>query len=316
VSERGFDVVMALRNGRRSAPVANRLALPFLHCVCAFLAAVLLSALLGVTAQAADAISPKSRLDVAFHHAYNLNFTGAKAEIGAYEAEHPQDALGYASDAAVLLFAEFERLQVLQSQFFANDDEYRKRKPQQPDMKVKAELDVALGRAENLAQRALQVDAADTNALFAMTFVNGLKADYAALIERHDWTALGYTKTARTWSDKLVAIAPDYYDAYLGSGIEKYLVSLKPAPVRWFLRLGGVRGDREEGLRELRLTAEHGRFLAPFARMLLAVDHLRSGRRADAFQLFSQLQGEFPLNPLFAREVARLKSSDANAGSH
>ena len=311
---------MALRSSicRRSEsmPLVNRFALRFRSVVRGLIVAVLLSALVCVAAQAVDGNAAKSRLDRAFQHAYDLNFTGAREEIAAYQAEHPQDSMAYVSEAAVLLFAEFDRLQVLQSEFFTNDDEYRKRKPQQPDMKVKAALDVSLRRAEDLAKLALQADAADTNALFAMTFLNGLRADYAALIERHDWAALGYTETARIWSEKLLAIAPDYYDAYLGSGIEKYLVSLKPAPVRWLLRLGGVHGDQQEGLRELRLTAEHGRFLAPFARLLLALDHLRFGRRAEALQVLSKLHDEFPLNTLFAREVTRLKSGEAVEGSH
>jgi hypothetical protein len=127
---------------------------------------------------------------------------------------------------------------------------------------------------------------------------------------------LNYTKTGKEWSEKLLAIAPDYYDAYLGAGIGKYLVSLKPAPVRWFLRLGGVSGNREEGLRELRITAEHGRFLAPFARLLISIDHLRSGRRDDAVRVLSQLRDEFPNNTLFAQEAARLEAHEAASGSH
>lgn len=268
---------------------------------------VLVPVLLCVAMPAADGMASDSRLDRAFRQMYNLNFTAAQAEIAEHKAEHPQDPLGDVAEAARLLFAEFDRLQVLHSEFFTNDNDYHKRKPQQPDAKVKREFDASLRRAEDLAVRQLSADAGDRNALFAMTFLYGLKADYAALIERRDFAALGYTKTATMWSEKLLAIAPDYYDAYLGAGIGKYLVSLKPAPVRWFLRLNGVRSDREEGLRELRITAEHGRFLAPFARLLIAIDDLRSGHRAQALQVLSQLHDDFPLNPLFAHEMERLK---------
>ena len=38
------------------------------------------------------------------------------------------------------------------------------------------------------------------------------------------------------------------------------------------LRLGGLKGDQEQGVKELVLVADHGRFLMPFARILLAFD--------------------------------------------
>ena len=45
------------------------------------------------------------------------------------------------------------------------------------------------------------------------------------------------------------------------SGVENYLFSLKPAPVRWFLQIGGAETDRDRGIEDLRLTAEKGHYL-------------------------------------------------------
>ena len=56
-------------------------------------------------------------------------------------------------------------------------------------------------------------------------------------------------------------IEPNYYDAYLAIGVENYLFSLKPAPVRWILQAGGAETDRDRGVEDLRLTAEKGRYL-------------------------------------------------------
>src|SRR6266849_2998226 len=105
-------------------PWANRFILHFRGVIRGLIVAVLLSTLLCVATQAEDGNATKSPLDRAFQHAYNLNFTVAREEIAAYKAEHPQDPLGHVSEAAVLLFAEFDRLQVLQSEFFTDDDEY------------------------------------------------------------------------------------------------------------------------------------------------------------------------------------------------
>jgi len=78
------------------------------------------------------------------------------------------------------------------------------------------------------------------------------------------------------------------------------------APVRWFLKLGGVSGDKQNGIRELQVTAQNGRYLAPFARILLAIAYVRDKDTAHAREMLVSLQNDFPENHLFAREIARL----------
>jgi len=46
--------------------------------------------------------------------------------------------------------------------------------------------------------------------------------------------------------------------------------------VRWILQAGGAQTDRDKGVEDLRLTAERGLYLSPYARLLLAVAALRS----------------------------------------
>jgi hypothetical protein len=57
----------------------------------------------------------------------------------------------------------------------------------------------------------------------------------------------------------------------------------------------------------LQLTAEHGRYLAPFARILLAIAYVRDKDKPRAIQLLIGLRAQFPANPLFARELVRLQ---------
>ena len=53
-------------------------------------------------------------------------------------------------------------------------------------------------------------------------------------------------------------------------------------PFRLLLRLGGGQTNRTQGIDKLRLTAERGHYLAPFARLLLAVTALRDRDNARA----------------------------------
>ena len=108
-----------------------------------------------------------------------------------------------------------------------------------PDPAVKSRFEAALARAEAEAQRALKNDAKNHDALFTMTLVYGLRADYAGLIEKRNVGALSYTRQASDWGEKLTKAAPDYYDGYCASGISKYIIGSMAAPVRWLLRIGG-----------------------------------------------------------------------------
>ena len=84
------------------------------------------------------------------------------------------------------------------------------------------------------------------------------------------------------------------------------MLGIKPAPVRWVLSWAGSKTDKDEGLRELKLTAEKGHYLEPFARLLLAIAALRDKDKDKARGLLSGLAHEFPNNQLYKQELARL----------
>lgn len=251
-------------------------------------------------------LPPAPSLDHGYQLAYNLDFTSAQQEFSAWQKVHPQDPLGPVSEAAGLLFSEFNRLGILESQLFTRDSNFEKRKKLNPDPTVHARFEAALLRADALTEVELTKDPNNADALFAQALSNGLRADYTALIEKRNVASLGYTKEASAAAKKLLKIDPSYYDAYLATGINDYIVGSMSAPVRWFMRMGGYEGDKKAGINELRLAADHGRFFAPFARMLLAVTYLRDKDNDHARELLAGLRNEFPANPLFAREIARL----------
>jgi hypothetical protein len=256
---------------------------------------------------AASASAEPTSLDRAFQAMYNLDFVAARAEVAAYKSARPDDPIGPVADASALLFSEFARLRILQTELFASDERFDAHKQQAPDPKLKQEFERCLDRAEKLAKRQLELDPRRKDALFAMAWLNGLRADYAALIEKRNLAALGYTKVATQYAEKVLAIAPDYHDAYLSTGLGKFIIGTKPAPVRWLLRLGGFKGNVDEGMADLKITAERGQYLSPFARLLLAVGYIRKQRPEEAHRLLVQLRDEFPRNPLFAAEAAKLE---------
>jgi hypothetical protein len=258
------------------------------------------------TAAAVDTIASATSLDQGFTLLYNLDFAGAHQVFLSWQQDHPDDPLGPASDAAGFLFAEFNRLGVLEAQFYADDQAFAARKKLTPDPAVRDRFYAALGQADLRAQFLLTKNPKDRDALFARTMSSGLKADYAGLIEKRNVASLHYTKEATAWAEQLLAVDPDCYDAHLATGVSQYIIGSMAAPIRWLVRLGGVSGDKQKGIADLQLTAERGHYFAPFARILLAIAYVREKEKPRARELLIALRDEFPLNPLFPQEIARL----------
>ena len=256
---------------------------------------------------AAEDIRPvPPSLDLGFHLLYNLDFDHAHQAFSTWQQQNPENPMGPMCEAAGLLFGEFDRLGVLEAQFYESDKAFGARKKLSPDPEVRKQFDAALERAENQARVRLAKDPKDHDALFAMTLSSGLKADYAALIEKRNLAALHFTRDATTWAERLLAAHPECYDARLATGISQYLIGSMAAPVRWILRLGGISADKKQGIADLQLTAAHGQYLAPFARILLAIAYVREKDTPRARDLLASLRDEFPGNPLFSHELARL----------
>jgi hypothetical protein len=253
-----------------------------------------------------DPAPAATALDQGYRQMYDLQFDEAHKTFADYGRLHPNDPLVPASDAAAYLFAEFDRLNILQSEFFVHDSNFSNPKKLYPDPRVRQAFDAELAKARQIAASVLVSAPQDANALFATILVNGLRADYDGLIDKHYLSSLSSVKNSRVIAEKLLAIDPTCYDAHLAVGVENFMLSLKPAPLRLFLRLTGAETDRELGLQRLRLTAEKGHYLKPYAQLLLAVAALRDHDREQARSILRDLAGRFPHNRLYAEELARL----------
>jgi hypothetical protein len=216
-------------------------------------------------------------LDRGFARLYNLDFSGAQKEFLSWESQNPDNAMGPVSEAAGILFSEFDRLGVLETQFYENDSAFSSRKKYNADPKQRALFEQQLTRAETLGKARLARDPQDHDALLGMTLASGLRADYAALIEKRSLSSLHYTKDSTAWADQLLATHPECYDAYLAGGISRYH-RLMSAPVRGYAHGRSLR-DKARGVSELRRPLQR-RLLAPFARILLAKPRPRQGHAA------------------------------------
>jgi tetratricopeptide (TPR) repeat protein len=260
----------------------------------------------GARVGANGAAFSSSPMDAGFHRLYELRFADARSEFSTWEKVQPNDAMGPVGEAASYLFEELNAQGVLSAEYFMDDARLLGGKPLQPDPVLRAAFEGALDRAQKSATARLHDNPQDENALFALAMAMGMRADYESIIEKKQLASLGLIKDADATAKKLLAIDPSRADADLSVGTAEYIIGCLPAYKRYLLLFGGIHGNRAGGMDLLRVTAENGHYLRPYGKLMLGLAALREKQTDLARNEFQQLVSEFPGNPLFKRELAKL----------
>jgi hypothetical protein len=245
--------------------------------------------------------------DEAFHRLYSFDFPGAQSLMDRYIAGKPDDPMGYAINAATYVYSEFDRMGILETEFFESDKTISdSRHKLKPDPKARDAFYANINKAQALAQATLDKTPNDPQALFAMCMALGELSDYVALVEKHQMASLSVTKRTYRVAKALLAIDGSYYDAYLTTGFTEYLVGSLPVVVRWFVKFDDVQGDKEKGFRILELVADKGHYMKTLAKILMATGYIREKKPLQAQKLLADLTGEYPSNPLLKNEYQKI----------
>lgn len=256
--------------------------------------------------QPAWVAAPVTPIDRGFHLLYQLKFAEAREEFTASQKQNPDDPMGYSAEAASYLFEEFNNQGVLTSEFFLDDKRLLGGIPGAPDQRLGAAFRAAIDRAEKSGQARLDRDSRDSSGLLALTMANGMMADYSSLIEKKQMATLHLLGISEGFANRLLAVDSTAGDAYVALGVSNYILACLPAYKRFFLRIGGVHGDKSVGMRQLEQAVATGKYLQPYAELLLALTSLREKQPQRAQALLAHLAAEFPQNRLFALELGKL----------
>jgi len=259
---------------------------------------------------AGSTISPRNGLESGFRKLYEFRFEEARGDFHRWQKENPTDPMGPTSEAASFLFEEFQRNGVLTSEFFLDDDKLLQGISGKPDAALGKGFFAAIERGRKLTEALLKKSPRDPEALYAEALLIGMTGNYRALIERKHWEGVRLTEKAEGLAEKVLALRPDWGDAYLPIGASNYIVGSLPKSKRFFLWFGGVSGDKTAGLGQLKRAAEGGHLLRPYAKILLALAAMREKDLVLADRLFHDLAIEFPRNAQFARELAILRKEN------
>lgn len=240
-----------------------------------------------------------------FNQLYEQKFDQARTTFSDWHLHHPEEPFGEVAVAASFLFEELYRQGVLTTDFFLNEKRFLHGIDGRPDPVRMNSFREALTRARVLAKQRLKQNPKDGEGLFALTLAAGMESDADAILEKKQLDGLKRMKEANEYAKQLLAVHPDAADAYVAPGIANYIIgSLNPG-YRFALWFGGIHGDKKLGMQEVGKTVADGRYLRPFAKIMLALAARREKQNALAQTLLRELTEEFPSNDTFAAEYAK-----------
>ena len=288
-----------------------------IYCMASLL---LLSAVISGSRPETDARSPAftkvPELASGFHLLYTQNFAEGREKFADWESQHPDEPFVQVAVAASYLFEEFYRQDVLSSDFFLNEKKFLNGIDGKPDPGRMKSFQEAIQHARKLARQRLEKNAKDPEALFALALSAGMESDAAMILKKQHLEALKRLKEANEHARQLLAQQPDANDAYVALGAANYIIGSLSGGARFMLRFGGIHGDKKLGMEQLGKTIENGRYLQPFAKILLALAARREKQNPLAQKLFHELSEEFPESALYAAEYAKAMGRPIPAQMH
>ena len=244
-------------------------------------------------------------LSAGFDLLYEQKFAEAREVFASWESRNPKQPFGEVAVAASYLFEELYQQNVLTSDFFLDEKKFLNGIDSEPNPERIAHFREALAHSQQLARDRLKTNADDGDALFVLTLAAGMEADDLSILEKKHLEALKRMKEGNKYAKQLLALHPEATDAYIAPGIANYIIGSQSAGSRFVLRFGGIHGDKKLGMEQVAKTAESGRYLRPFAKIILALAARREHQTLLAQRLLRELKEQYPGNALFASEYAK-----------
>jgi hypothetical protein len=255
-------------------------------------------------------------LSSGFRLLYIQKFPEARAQFEEWENQRPDEPFGQAAIAASYLFEEFDYHGVLTSDFFLNEKRFLHGIEGRPDAQRMNRFDDAVRNARRLAAERLEKTPNDPEALYALTLCAGMESDSDMILRKRNLDALKRLKEANVHAKALLAERPDAFDAYVALGSANYIIGSLSVGFRAMLWFGGIHGDKKLGMEQVSKTVENGRYLKPFAKIMLALAARREKQNKLAQRLLRELSEEFPESPRYAVEYAKAMGRPIPASMH
>ncbi len=236
---------------------------------------------------------------------FNLDYAGARKNFKEMADAFPNYPAGPQFLADTLWTETLFETRKLQSSLYGSDSFYSNGEDK-ADPKVIEQFRALTRQARVLTEARLRQFPKETEALYFLGAIEGLKASFEEAVERRHIAALKDGSDAVDKHRQVIKLDPNYRDAELSIGLYDYTVGALPLPIKIGAGLFGFHGSKKRGLATLERVAKEGKWVHDEAKTLLIVLYTREKRFAEAAALAKELAAKYPRNYL-----CRLEAADA-----
>jgi tetratricopeptide (TPR) repeat protein len=158
-------------------------------------------------------------------------------------------------------------------------------------------------RAIKLGEARVAANPKDVEAIYYLGAAHGSLAGYEASMARAFMSALKHGSKSVDLHEQVLKLDPTYADALLTIGLYHYVIGSLPLPVKLLVAVGGVRGSKKNGLKEIERVIAEGRRTSDDARVVLVGLFQRERRPEDALRLLRELEQKYPSNYVLRLEA-------------
>lgn len=241
-----------------------------------------------------------------FDHFYNLEYPQAITEFRRAIEAAPSDPHRHNHLAQAVLFQMMFRAGALETEMVTGGNPFLRRPKMEPTAEEQKLFAAAIGEALRLTGAALEKNPRDADAMYARGVALGFRGMYNFLVRRAWMDALRDITDARKLHNRVAEIDPGNIDALMLQGVHDYIVGSLPWHYRTLGFLVGFRGDRQRGIRTVRIVAEKGKWNRVDAKILLGAVARRERRPQDAVPIILELLEKYPRNFLLWFELSQM----------
>ena len=233
---------------------------------------------------------------------YSLDYETANRVFKEMVRLFPDHPAGPQCLAATLWVQELNRSRLRQASLYSNESFYSG--DEKSDPHLVGQFHNWTRTAVQLAEARLKRNPRDLEALYFLGVTEGLKAVFAAAVERKYTSALSHSSRAVDRHREVLKLDPNFHDAELSIGMYDFIVGSLPLPMKIMASIGGVRGSKKRGLETLERVAREGHWARDIARLLLIDLYKREKRWTEALAVARELAERYPRNYLFKLQAA------------
>ena len=248
------------------------------------LVAVLFAATFATAVQAEIKLPPDvmQYATVGINGVYSLDFDTANENIQKVFEEYPDHPFAHFGNAMVA-WARYEY------EFELSDNQQQKK------------FEKILNDSIAGIKRWIKAHPDDPNGYMGIGALYGLRAMFS--MRTRSWiTAYFSGRKAISNLEKSMELDPTYYDAYFGLGIYNYFAGTLPSVIKILAKIVAIKGNVDEGVRQLNIAREKATFTADSAKLILIEVQNTRGNKYYApeksLEYIQQLHAKFPDNPL------------------